>query len=472
MMNNVGGSVIHYGAWLRRFHPHHLKFRSHIIERWGEKAIPEGCTSPIGRSRTTISNPTSPDSTRKSASPATTLIRFSIASSGYPLPPTRPFRLGQTFTEATRKAGLHPHAVPVGYNTAPYNGFQAATYTAWDNGFGSWSGSKWHPGLTSVPKALATGNFDLRTECRVTRVLTNNDGRAIGVEYIDRDGRPHTQLADQVVLCSYTWENVRLMFLSADAKHPDGLGNNAGQLGKHLMIKMFAHVGGYFPDQVFNRHTGPAAQGVVLDDFLEPGFDSVEAGGFLGGLTLARKISSCRCKSRAKAVRRPSLPGAPNTGTGSSSGNISALSGPSPRRFPINATTSTSTRIAGTKAVLGMPVVRVTYDLQPNERRIGAYFHDKAAEILRAMGASETWNGPDFTGIGSSHDLGGTRMADDPAAGVVDRNLAVHDTPGLFVFGGSAMPTCPGINPTLTLWAMVYRAAEALIEARGGTMSG
>ena len=77
-----------------------------------------------------------------------------------------------------------------------------------------------------------------------------------------------------------------------------------------------------------------------------------------------------------------------------------------------------------------------------------------------------------FTGIGSSHDLGGTRMADDPAAGVVDRNLAVHDTPGLFVFSGSAMPTCPGINPTLTLWAMVYRAAEALIEARGGTMSG
>ncbi|HRA49172.1 MAG TPA: GMC oxidoreductase, partial [Thermomicrobiales bacterium] len=97
------------------------------------------------------------------------------------------------------------------------------------------------------------------------------------------------------------------------------------------------------------------------------------------------------------------------------------------------------------------------------------FFHTKAKEILSGMGATQVWNGPDFTGIGSSHDLGGTRMNDDPAAGVLDRDLAVHDTPGLFVFGSSAMPTCPGINPTLTLWAMVYRAAEELIRARGGT---
>ncbi|HQY32062.1 MAG TPA: gluconate 2-dehydrogenase subunit 3 family protein, partial [Thermomicrobiales bacterium] len=36
MMNNAGGSVIHYGAWLRRFHPHQFHYRTHILERWGE----------------------------------------------------------------------------------------------------------------------------------------------------------------------------------------------------------------------------------------------------------------------------------------------------------------------------------------------------------------------------------------------------------------------------------------------------
>jgi len=44
MMNGVGGSVIHYGAWLRRYHPDHLRPLTLVRERWGEKALPEGST--------------------------------------------------------------------------------------------------------------------------------------------------------------------------------------------------------------------------------------------------------------------------------------------------------------------------------------------------------------------------------------------------------------------------------------------
>ena len=47
---------------------------------------------------------------------------------------------------------------------------------------------------------------------------------------------------------------------------------------------------------------------------------------------------------------------------------------------------------------------------------------------------------------------------------LLDPELRVHDTPGLYVFSGAAFPTCPGINPTLTLAALVYRAAERLVE--------
>src|SRR5258708_18288967 len=43
MMNSVGGSVIHYGAWLRRFHPHHFRTLSPVKERWGTPVLPEGC---------------------------------------------------------------------------------------------------------------------------------------------------------------------------------------------------------------------------------------------------------------------------------------------------------------------------------------------------------------------------------------------------------------------------------------------
>ena len=44
MMNGVGGSVIHWGGALRRYHPHHFKYRTYVRERWGEQALPEGHT--------------------------------------------------------------------------------------------------------------------------------------------------------------------------------------------------------------------------------------------------------------------------------------------------------------------------------------------------------------------------------------------------------------------------------------------
>jgi gluconate 2-dehydrogenase alpha chain len=55
-------------------------------------------------------------------------------------------------------------------------------------------------------------------------------------------------------------------------------------------------------------------------------------------------------------------------------------------------------------------------------------------------------------------------MGLDPATSVVNSDRQVHDTPGLYVFSGAAFPSCPGINPTLTLWALAYRAAERLVE--------
>jgi gluconate 2-dehydrogenase alpha chain len=51
---------------------------------------------------------------------------------------------------------------------------------------------------------------------------------------------------------------------------------------------------------------------------------------------------------------------------------------------------------------------------------------------------------------------------------VVDWQLQVHDTPGLYVFSGAAFPSCPGINPTLTLMALGVRAAEQLVRKLRG----
>lgn len=461
MMNGVGGSIVHYGGWLRRFHPHHLRLRSHALERWGAQAIPDGCTvadwtvtydelEPYFAASERIAGVTGDDSNPH------------VPRSGpFPLPPLRPFRLGERFHETTREMGLHPHMCPVGVNSVPYDGRPATTYSAWNSGFGSVTDDKWHPGHSSVPEALATGNLDLRTHCTVLRVLTNADGRATGVEYVNALGERHIQRAETVILAAYTYENVRLMFVSGDAKHPDGLGNSSGQLGKHFMAKMFAHVDGFFPHMIFNRHTGPAAQAVVLDDYIAETFDSMSHG-FLGGATLGAENEFLPI-----AISRETVPpDVPRWGAAYTEHlrqwqhwGVCRIQSDA---LPYEANFLDLDPYRRDRNGYGLPLVRVTYDLKENEQRQSAWFEGRSEDILAAMGATKTWRGPRFTGAASSHDLGGCRMGDDPAASVVDRDLQVHDTEGLYVFSGAVFPSCPGINPTLTLWALSLLAAERL----------
>src|SRR5437870_989319 len=460
MMNGVGGSVIHYGAWLRRFHPHHFRPLTHVRERWGTHVLPTDARLadwPISYADV------EPYYTRVEhlvgvAGDETN--PFVTRSAPLPMPALRPFRLGEAFNQATAAMGLHPHPVPAGVNSVPYGGRPATTYTAWSNGFGSFTDDKWHPGLSSIPEALATGNFELRTGCRVVRVSTDSSGRANGVEYVAPGGASYFQRARTVILASYTFENIRLMLLSGDERHPRGLGNNSGHVGKYFTTKMFAHVDGLFPDTIFNRHTGPAAQGVVLDDFLSADFDSV-AHGFVGGATLGAENQFLPIQ-----ISRETLPAdVPTWGKGYRdhlrSWQHFGVVRIQPDALPY--VTSTVDLDPHHRDAHGLPRVRVTYDLHDNELRLAKWMEARAEEILRAMGATKTWRGPSFTGVGSSHDFGCARMGVDPAGSVLDAELRVHDTPGLYVFGGAALPSCVGINPTLTLWALCYRAAERLV---------
>ena len=463
MMNGVGGSVIHWGGALRRSHPHHFRYLTHVRESFGGKVLPEGHTLadwPV---------------TYDDLEPYYTAVEYvaGVAGDGdanpfvprskpYPMPPMRPFRTGEVFREAAESMGLHPYPTPVAANSVPYNGLPANTYTPWSGaGFGPYYDDRWYPALTCVPEALATGNFDLRTHCHVVRVLTGPDGRASGVEYVDAGGELRVQEARIVILCGYTFENVRLMFLSGDERRPGGLGNGCGQLGKHFMTKMWADVFGFCPDTVFNGHTGPAAQMWGLDDFLATDFES-PSHGFVGGAT-----PNVENQRLPLGVTREALPpDVPSWGKGFKDHIRTWQHWAAVRLQPDSLSYAANSLDVDPRrrdrSGLGLPLVRITYDMQENEHRLSDWMEGKAEEILREMGATKTWRGPRFGGVVSSHDLGGCRMGEDPASSVVDPELRVHDTPGLYVFGGAVFPTCHGVNPTLTIWALCYRAAERL----------
>src|SRR6185312_6036204 len=99
-----------------------------------------------------------------------------------------------------------------------------------------------------LPPALATGKLKVQTDSVVSRVLMGKDGRARGVEYIDRKtGLAHTVGARAIVLAASSCETARILLNSKTAELPMGVANESGQVGRNLMDSVGTAVVGQIP---------------------------------------------------------------------------------------------------------------------------------------------------------------------------------------------------------------------------------
>jgi len=88
----------------------------------------------------------------------------------------------------------------------------------------------------------------------------------------------------------------------------------------------------------------------------------------------------------------------------------------------------------------------------------------KMEEIGRTMGAAQVWRAPLGPGAPGAHHEGGTRMGSDPKTSVVNRYGQSWDVPNLFVIGSSTFSSMSGFNPTLTIQALAYMSADAIVK--------
>ena len=111
----------------------------------------------------------------------------------------------------------------------------------------------------------------------------------------------------------------------------------------------------------------------------------------------------------------------------------------------------------------------MTFDFPPNDLRMSEYLTQKAMEIGRAMGGKQVAGGPrrapyNVTQYQTTHNTGGTVMGDDPATSVVNRYLQSWDVDNVFVIGASNFPQNASYNPTDTVGALAYWAADAIVK--------
>ncbi|MEJ3654339.1 GMC family oxidoreductase [Actinomycetes bacterium KLBMP 9759] len=363
-----------------------------------------------------------------------------------PLPANNNFKV---LAEGARRVGYrHVATGPYAGNAEPYDG-RPATVQDGFNSQGDKHGSKWSPLVREIPRAVATGNVEVRADSQAVQITLGPDGRADAVVYADAGGALHRQRARAVAVAGNSIETPRLLMLSAEARHPDGLANSSGQLGRNYMRHTTGVVHAQFPEPV-HHYRGENMAGVVSDESRHD-----PARGFAGGYYL--EMISQGLPSFV-TFAQPGGWGRAYTEfieryTHTASVWICGEDMPQSRnRVTLSATLTDR---------LGLPAPEVHYDDHPNDISMRDHAYGRAEAVFRAVGATTVRRSP---AMPSGHNMGTARMSAEPSAGVVNEFGRTHDIPNLFISDGSVFTTSAAANPTLTIVALALRQSAYVTE--------
>ena len=324
MMNAVGGTTMHYWAQSWRLNPWDFKVVSATRERYGLERLPEDSTVedwPFGyeelepyydKVEYTVGISGQAGNVQGRINEAGNIFEGERARE-YPMQALRGSPFTERMSEAARAMGAHPFQGPAAITTEVFDGRAPCQYHGFCNKGGCHVQAKSSTAVTTIPKAVATGNLDVVTFARVTNIVTDNNGKVTGVDYI-KGNETYFQPADVVLLGSYAYENVRLLLLSKSRAFPNGLANNSGQVGQHYFSHhQGAPVTALFPFDLHNWY-GLPAQGTAIDNWADDNFDHSDLN-FIGGANLwahtdrkpmsAAKMSTLvRCAIGAPTGRR------------------------------------------------------------------------------------------------------------------------------------------------------------------------
>ena len=383
-------------------------------------------------------------------------------SKDYPCPPM-PIKGSDVLLErAAKKLGLNPYPAPVAILSAPHNGRPGCIHCGYCNGYGCEVNAKSSSMVSMIPLALESGNCELRTMATVSRINTDDAGRVNEVVYFDSGGIEQAQKTRAVVVCANGAETPRLLLMSSSNIFPNGLANSSGTVGQNLMFNGYSSVAGLFDEPVNAWKSIPATR--VVHDFyeLDPSL------GFYGGGGIDGRHPSAGTPLKF-ALGAHDLFGGPNWGSEFKDNlafqfsHCAAFDGHT-TSLPLSSNNVTLDPTF--KDNFGRPAIRCTYMDHPDDLSTMKWFKDKSIELMEAAGATSI-NGsyPESGQSGNVHLLGTCRMGSDPSRSVINADHRAHDVPNLFTCDGSSLVTSSRGQPTMTIMALAFRAADRINEA-------
>ena len=332
-------------------------------------------------------------------------------------------------------------------------------------GHGCSIGAAFQTTTSLIPMARATGNLTVITDAMVKAVRTDVNGNATGVTYVDKKTGKDTDLdAPVVILAASACESARILLNSASEQHPAGLANSSGQVGRNLMDSTGANIGAYVPalrdrprynedghtsNHLFIPWWGHEAQEKgeldfprgyhfeIGSGFREPG--SWVAGDFQGyGEAVKAEARSAYGSYIGFALRGEMVP------------NEHCY-------MEID---------KDVKDKWGIPVAKFHWKWSENELNQVRHGLETAKKIFANMGADPgELPSPEeaiLKGGEIIHEVGTTRMGDDPGTSVTNEWGQTWDCKNLFIMDGGVFASNPHKNCTLTILTLAMRNSSWL----------
>jgi len=394
-------------------------------------------------------------------------------SNEFPQPPLEQTEAALIFAEtAATKFGYKPFPgasanSPGAYTNPDGMKLGACQYCGHCDRFICEAQAKATPAVLLYPLLAARPSFELRPFCRVLRINHDATGQLVrGVDYLDlMTGQEFHQPADVVVLAAFTPTNTRLLLLSGIGQAYDPV-TRTGVVGRNFCYQLDSGIPVMMKDRWINPFMSAGAASMVVDEFNNDNFDHSGLG-FFGGGFIGSSVSG-----RPIAQRRVPA-GTPRWGTAWKQANADwynhsfgvgtqATCYPHPENFLDLDPDYTD--------AFGQPLLRVTFDIQENDRRASEFAAAKALEVAHALGATSV--GPvvspqspyDLRGYQNTHLTGGTPLGTDPATSAVSPHLQHWNASNLFVVGASVFTHDSGHHPTAPVAALALRLGDDLIR--------
>ncbi len=351
-------------------------------------------------------------------------------SQPYPFPPIPHEPLMDEIAQSFRALGLTPFHMP---SSIGLHAGGACIRCGTCDAFPCKVNAKGDAEICLIDPALRYANVTLQTGATVERLITDDAGKRIIAAEVKQGGQSRRIHARLFVLCAGAINSAAILLRSATDRHPHGLANSSGLVGRYYMNHNCTGIMALMP---LRTNDTQFPKTVTLNDFY---FESAASDKPLGNLQPLGKI--------LEPMLRGALPHTPKfvrKQLARHSTDWYVMSEDLPHK---------DSRVQ----------LRPDGAIQLNWRRSNLRAHSKfvgvAKRLLKDAGFPIVLSQPFGTDT-PSHQCGTTRFGTDPGSSVLDTHCRSWDHENLFVVDAGFLPSSAALNPALTIAAQSLRAAQ------------